>query len=328
MLLFFQYSETDWRETMAGKAPGKHHRKGITLIEVTRMFPDDEAAEAWFVNIRWPDGVVTCPSCESDNVKVGAKHPTMSYRCRPCRKYFSVKTGTAMESSKLGLQVWAMAMYLLSTGLKGTSSMKLHRDLGVTQKTAWHLAHRIRESWDETADPFAGPVEVDETFVGGLEKNRHAHKKLHAGRGAAGKTVVAGAKDRETGQVSASVVQDTSRATLQPFVVERTEPGAQVYTDEHGAYRGLPGVKHQTVKHSTGEWVDGQAHTNGVESFWSMLKRGYHGTYHQLSSKHLQRYVTEFAGRHNVRDLDTVHQMAAVARGMVGKRLRYRDLVA
>ena len=121
------------------------------------MFPDDEAAESWFAAIRWPDVVVTCPSCESANVKAGAKHPTMPYRCRPCREYFPVKTGTAMESSKLGLQVWAIAMYLLSTGLKGTSSMKLHRDLGVTQKTAWHLAYRIRESWNETAAPFAGP---------------------------------------------------------------------------------------------------------------------------------------------------------------------------
>ena len=328
MLLFFQYSEQDWRETMAGKAPGKHHRKGITLIEVTRMFPDDEAAAAWFAGVRWPDGVVTCPLCESDNVKVGAKHPTMPYRCRPCRKYFSVKTGTAMESSKLGLQVWAMAMYLLSTGLKGTSSMKLHRDLGVTQKTAWHLAHRIRESWDETPAPFAGPVEVDETFIGGSEKNKPAHKKLRAGRGPVGKTAVAGARDRETGRVSAAVVPATDQATLQPFVVERTLSGATVYTDEHGAYRGMPGVEHQTVRHSVGEYVDGQAHTNGLESFWSMLKRGYHGTFHHVSSKHLQRYVAEFAGRHNVRDLDTVYQMAAVAKGMVGKRLRYKDLVA
>ena len=139
---------------------------------------------------------------------------------------------------------------------------------------------------------------------------------------------MAGAKDRETGKVSAQVVPETDRATLQPFVAERTEPGATVYTDEHSAYQGMPGVKHQTVRHSVGEYVDGQAHTNGVESFWSMLKRGYHGTYHQMSAKHLDRYVGEFSGRRNDRPADTIDQMRSMARNMSGKRLRYADLIA
>ena len=140
--------------------------------------------------------------------------------------------------------------------------------------------------------------------------------------------MVAGAKDRETGQVSARVVEDTSQASLQPFPVERTEPGAEVFTDEHGGYQGIPGIEHKAVKHSVGEWVDGQAHVNGVESFWSMPKRGYHGTFHHVSPKHLQRDADEFYGRHNLRQLDAIDQMAAIVHCFDGKRLRYADLVA
>ena len=153
--------------------------------------------------------------------------------------------------------------------------MKLHRDLEVSQPTAWYLAQRIRKGFPSSDyAAMAGPVEVDETFVGGLEKNKPAHKKLRAGRGTVGKIAVAAAKDRETGRISATVVPSTDKATLQPFVIERTEPGATVYTDDHSAYHGLPGVKHQTVRHSVGEYVDGQAHTNGVESFWSHAQEG------------------------------------------------------
>ena len=141
----------------------------MTLVELMQMFPDDAEAERWFVETRWPDGPA-CPNCESTNVQSGAAHKTMPYRCRTCRKRFSVKTGTAMEASNLGYQTWALAIYLLTTSLKGVSSMKLHRDLGISQKSAWHLAHRLRQAWAEHgAAPFQGPIEVDETFIGGKE---------------------------------------------------------------------------------------------------------------------------------------------------------------
>ncbi len=294
-------------------------------MEAVKLFPDSETAEKWFVATRWPNGVA-CPACGSVNVQIRQSRKPQPYRCRDCRKDFSVRTGTLMQGSNLGFHVWGIALYLLTTGLKGTSSMKLHRDLKVTQKTAWHLAHRIRETWADNQELFSGPVEVDETFIGGKESNKHESKKQRAGRGAIGKAIVAGAKDRATGKISAEVVENTGQITLHGFISERVEDGADVFTDEHAGYRGLP--NHTTIRHSAGEFVKEQAHTNGVESFWSLLKRGYHGTYHKMSVKHLDRYVSEFSGRHNSRGSDTLQQMGKMVQGMDGKRLRYQDLVS
>jgi len=320
---------------MTHKAPGKAHRETISVIELGDMFPDNETAEVWFVKNRWPDGV-HCPECGSTNVQTDAPSKTQPYRCRErqCRLRFSTKTGTVMHGSNLPYRTWAIAIYLCMTSLKGVSSMKLHRDLKITQKSAWHLAMRIREALDDGTAvlPFAGPVEVDETYFGGKRKNmskakRKALKEAGAGRGTVGKTAVIGAKDRETNRVTAKVVQSTDAPTLQGFVEGVTAPDAKVYSDEAAAYKGID-RDHEWVNHSVGEYVREMAHTNGMESEWSMLKRGFIGTYHKMSPKQLQRYVNEFTGRHNVRESDTIDQMEGVIEGMVGKRLRYKDLTA
>ena len=292
------------------------------------MFPDDATAERWFIDQRWPNGIA-CHHCGSVRVQTGCQHKTMPFRCRDCRKRFSVRTGTVMQSSKLSFQVWVIATYLMTTSLKGVSSMKLHRDLNITQKAAWFLAHRLRDAWRVDGHPilpFLGPLEADETFVGGKAKNMHAKKRRAlTGRGGADKTAVAGIKDRATKQVRAIVVERCDGPTLRPFVQAHAAPDATIYTDEAKAYHGL--ANRESVTHGTGEYVRGQVGINGMESFWSMLKRGYVGVFHRMSPAHLPRYVAEFEGRHNARGRNTIDQMAAMVQGIDGKRLRYADLI-
>ena len=293
------------------------------------MFPDELTARRWFESRFWPDGR-HCPRCKGTRTREVPNEKPMPYWCTDCRKYFSVKIGTVMQCAKVGYRDWVWAIYLHITSLKGVSSMKLHRDLGIRQDTAWHLLQRIRKAFDGSdEDLFGGPVEVDECYVGGIEANKHESKKLHAGRGTVGQAVVVGAKDRETGKIKADVVPDITAATLQTFVLDSAEYGAQVFTDENSSYKGLRFLyDHESVNHGVGEYVKEQAHINGVESFWATLKRVHKGVYHKMSKKHLHRYVKDFAGRYGLRPLDTADQMTEIVLGMVSKRLRYNDLTA
>ena len=312
------------------KAPGKNHREGITFKQLLRKFPTAAKAEEWIVKQRWARGVC-CPHCGSLNVQTGCQHKTMPFRCREriCAKRFSTKTGTVMAGSKIGYQDWIVAAFLVMTSLKSVSSMKLHRDLGITQKSAWFLAQRLRAALSEDSKLFSGPVEVDETYLGGKRKNMSNAKRKEladTGRGPVGKTAVVGAKDRATNQVAATVIQSTDAETLQGFVKDHADRQATVYTDAATAYESLP-FDHDTVKHSLSEYVKGEVPTNGIESRWSLLKRAHTGTFHKLSPQHLDRYVQEFAGRHNLRALDTIKQIKGIRRGREGKRLTYKALI-
>ena len=298
----------------------------MSFLEFSEKFPAEGAARRFYEKLRWPVERY-CPHCGTvGKSKPVPKSKPMPYWCKSCRKYFSVRTGAVFEKSKLPLRTWLLATYLITTARKGISSVQLAKELGITQKNAWHLGHRIREAYLDPGEPMGpGEIEIDEAFFGGKEMNKHSSKKLKQGRGAVGKQSVMGIKDWESGKVRAIPVTGTDKDTTSASIIKNVQIGSKLYTDKAAGYRGLP-YEHEAVGHTVGEYVRGKVHVNGVESFWALLKRGHYGIYHQMSVKHLHRYLTEFSGRHNMKG-DTLRCLEQIARGMFGKRLPYRELI-
>jgi transposase-like protein len=296
------------------------------LLEAVRYFADLDICHDYMRRIKWPDGIVTCPECGSD--RIGEIATRKMLRCRDCRKQFSYKVGTLFEDSPLGLDKWFVAVWCIANCKNGISSHELARAIGVTQKTAWFMLHRIREAMKTgTFKKLTGTVEVDETFVGGKAKNMHQarREKVVTGRGTTGKAIVQGILERG-GEVSTHVVPSTTASSLRPNVVNGVEFGATVYTDAHGGYSELwKRFTHATVDHAK-EYVRGSIHVNGVENFWSLFKRCIKGTWVHLSPFHLQRYSDEEAFRFNNRRMDDAGRFLAVMKGVAGRRITYRQL--
>jgi transposase-like protein len=300
----------------------------ISTFELFALIPDQETARVYLESRLWPKGA-TCPTCSGQDRITTRKGGY--YRCNKCKLDFTVRTGTIFERSHVPLHKWVYAMYLVVTARKGISSMQLAKEIGITQKSAWFVLQRLREACAGKMDKLSGIVEIDEAFVGGLESNRHESKKRGKGQGGAGKAIVLGLRERG-GRTVAMTVKGRDRETLQNAIFDNVEVGSTLMTDEHGAYSDLNGVffKHESVNHMAGEYKKGAASTNGIESVWALLKRGIYGTWHQVSVKHLDRYVDEVAFRLNAGKVErhTLARLDSFIDAVDGKRLTYARLTA
>jgi transposase-like protein len=304
----------------------KNHPHPETLIEAVKHFSDLDICHQYMVRIKWPDGHIVCPKCGGD--KIGEIKSRRVFQCKlkECRKQFSTKVGTIFEDSPLGLDKWFVAVWCIVNAKNGISSYELGRALGVQQRSAWHMLHRIRLAMQ--AKGFArarGEIESDETFVGGKRANKHYDKKGEPNTGFAGKAAVHGLLHRG-GDVRAAVVCDVTRRTLQGRVKAHVEPGSAVYTDAHPSYRGLDAdYIHKAIDHAI-SYVEGRVHTNGLENFWSLLKRGINGTYVAVAPVHLQRYLDEQVFRFNKRKGSDRTRFMEAMLSVCDKRLTWAEL--
>jgi transposase-like protein len=300
----------------------------ISTFQLFERFPNQEAAKVYIEARLWPNGP-QCPVCGLGDRITARKGKSGFYQCVQCKEDFTVRTGTIFERSHVPLHKWVYAMYLLMTARKGISSMQLSKEIGITQKSAWFVLHRLREACGGNFEKLQGIIEIDETFVGGKEANKHENKKLKAGRGTVGKTPVLGMRERG-GRTVAMPIADTDAATIQNAILQNVEVGSTLHTDEAGAYRGVSGLSfaHDTVNHSQGEYVRNGVTTNGIESVFAVMKRGIYGVYHHTSEKHLGRYVDEFAFRLNEGNVKnhTLTRLDSFIDGVAGKRLTYKRL--